>query len=108
MPFNGSGPSGKQLVRPLRPERALAVAALAAVLFLEPFLGIFDKGGKATVLGVPLLFAYLFVGWSLIVLLTALVMEPRTGHPEREAEKMPAGTTSAASSSEPPNRTGSA
>ena len=75
MPLNGSGYSAKKLHSPKRPERALAVAALAAVLFHRPLLGIFDKGAGATVFGIPVLFVYLFFAWSVIVALTALVME---------------------------------
>ncbi|MCB1514562.1 MAG: hypothetical protein KDJ18_07085, partial [Hyphomicrobiaceae bacterium] len=73
MPLNGSGYSAKKLHSPKRPERALAVAALAAVLFHRPLLGIFDKGAGATVFGIPVLFVYLFFAWSVIVALTALV-----------------------------------
>ena len=77
MPLNGSGSSGLSRFRPNRPERALAVAGLAAILFLHPFLGLFDKGQGATIAGIPLLFAYLFVAWTVIIVLTALVMEAR-------------------------------
>ena len=76
MPFNGSASS---MPPPRRPERVLAVAALATVLFLQPFLGIFDQGAGATLAGIPVLFVYLFVAWVIIVVLTALVMESRLG-----------------------------
>jgi hypothetical protein len=55
----------------------LAVAALSAVLLLQPFLGIFNRGFATTIGGVPVLFAYLFFAWALIVALTAWVMETR-------------------------------
>jgi hypothetical protein len=74
---NGSGSPLAPIDRPRRPERALAVAALAAVLFLQPFLGLFDLGATATLAGVPILYVYLFAAWSAVVALTALVMEPR-------------------------------
>ena len=77
MPLNGSGSSGLSRFSPIRPERALAVAGLATILFLHPFLGLFDKGQGATIAGIPLLFAYLFAAWTVIIVLTALVMEAR-------------------------------
>lgn len=76
MPLNGSGYSHK-LLPPRRPERALAVAALAVVLFHRPLLGIFDRGPGLMFAGIPLLFVYLFAAWAIIVALTALVMEAR-------------------------------
>lgn len=86
MPHTGSGPSGQQLLPPRRPERALAIAALGALLFLKPFLGIFDKGGTTMVLGVPMLYAYLFVAWTVVILLAAFVMENRSEHAQRGAD----------------------
>lgn len=77
MPMNGAAPPGSTTAPPLRPERVLAIAALAAILFLQPFLGIFDKGANETWAGVPVLFAYIFIAWALVVGLTAFVMERR-------------------------------
>ncbi len=91
MPHNGSGPSG-HLSRPHRPERTLAIAVLGAILLLDPFLGLFDKGGKAMVWGIPLLYAYLFAAWSLIIILTAIVMESRTERTPGSAEDDLSGT----------------
>lgn len=77
MPMNGAPPPGSTTAPPLRPERVLAIAALAAILFLQPFLGIFDKGANETWAGVPVLFVYIFIAWALVVGLTAFVMEQR-------------------------------
>ncbi len=86
MPHNGWGPSGQKLLPPRRPERAIAIAVLGLVLFLKPFLGIFDKGGTATFWGVPLLYAYLFGAWTLVIVLTAIVMENRSDHAEHSSD----------------------
>ena len=75
--MNGAPPPGSTNTPPQRPERVLAIAALAAILFLQPFLGIFDKGAGLTWAGIPALFAYIFFAWSVIVALTAFVMERR-------------------------------
>lgn len=78
MPLTGTpGYTILAAAAPRRPERALAVAALSAVLLLKPFLGIFDKGAAATFAGIPVLFVYLFIAWAVIIALTAWVMETR-------------------------------
>lgn len=94
MPHNTSGSPSTPIIPPRRPERALAVAALGAVLFGEPFMAIFDGGG-GMIGGLPVLFAYIFLAWGLIVLLTALVMETQ---PEPDADN-PHPTPPAAQSS---------
>lgn len=101
---NGSGSSRTPTAKPRRPERALAVAALGAVLFVQPFLGLFDLGGTTRVAGVPALFIYIFAAWSLIVALTALVMEPRRSGRRTAAEGEAAG--SIGGDNGPPGRAG--
>jgi hypothetical protein len=54
--------------RPRTP-RLTAAAALALLLFNYPFLALFDLDVR--VLGIPLLWAYLFVVWALVVALVA-------------------------------------
>lgn len=49
--------------------RLLAAAALAFLLFDYPLLALFDV--PATVLGVPVLWAYLFVAWGAVIALVA-------------------------------------
>jgi len=58
------------------PERAkgprlVGVAALGFLLFNYPLLAVFDA--DARVLGLPLVFAYLFAAWSLLDALLAWI-----------------------------------
>lgn len=46
--------------------RLWAVAALAFLVFNYPFLAVFG-GGPGRVFGVPLLWAYLFSVWALVI-----------------------------------------
>ncbi len=57
-------------------ERLVALAVGAALAFNYPFLYLFAKGGN--LLGIPLLFVYLFLTWLVVIVLTALVMERRS------------------------------
>jgi hypothetical protein len=58
-----------------RTPRLLAAAVLALLLFNYPFLAVFDVDVR--VLGIPLLWAYLFTAWALVVALMAwLVRDP--------------------------------
>ncbi|WP_243027126.1 hypothetical protein [Thermus albus] len=52
-------------------ERALALFLLALTLFTPP-LGLFPLGGKGS-WGLPLLYLYLFLAWSLVILLAYLL-----------------------------------
>lgn len=88
MPLSGSGQAGPPLMPPRRPERALAVAALGFVIFHQPFLRIFDQGPDTRLLGMPLLYTYLFIAWALVIALTAVVMERRV-HPSEAADSEP-------------------
>jgi len=58
----------------------VAVAAMALLLFNFPLLALFDVDVR--VLGVPLLWAYLFVVWTLVIGLVAWVS--RDAHMEAE------------------------
>jgi len=53
-------------------ERLVVLALLGFVLFNYPVLSLFST--DATVLGVPILYAYLFVSWGLVIGLAALAM----------------------------------
>ena len=55
----------------LRSARMVAVAALAVLLFNFPLLALFDVDVK--VLGVPLLWVYLFVVWAVVIAVVAWV-----------------------------------
>lgn len=56
------------------PQRAhlVALGALGGVLFGYPLLAVFDV--PAMVLGVPVLWAYLFVAWAALVTAVAVAM----------------------------------
>lgn len=60
------GPSGARLV---------CVFLLGCLLFSYPLLALFNVPSR--VLGVPVLFAYLFSAWVLLIALVALLMERR-------------------------------
>ncbi len=57
-------------------ERLVTLIIGAALAFNYPLLYLFADGG--TVLGIPLLFLYLFLTWLMVIVLTALLMERRS------------------------------
>jgi hypothetical protein len=54
-------------------QRFVALCMLGLLLFNFPILALFNVAG--TVFGVPVLYAYLFVAWFLLIGLMALVAE---------------------------------
>ena len=46
---------------------------LGCLLFNYPLMALFNVGGS--ILGVPILYAYIFLAWALLIALVALVME---------------------------------
>ena len=54
-------------------QRFVALCMLGMVLFNFPVLALFNVGG--TLLGVPVLYAYIFVAWAALIALMALVAE---------------------------------
>ena len=54
-----------------RNARMVAVAALADLLLNYPLLALFDVDVR--VLGVPLLWAYLFIAWAVVIAVVAWV-----------------------------------
>ena len=62
---------GAEVSDRLRSVRLLATAALALVLFNYPMIALFDK--PVLVAGVPLLWAYLFVAWALVIALVGWI-----------------------------------
>lgn len=56
-----------------RGERLIGVFLLGCLLFNFPMLALFNV--RASVFGVPLLYAYLFAAWLLLIALLALIME---------------------------------
>jgi hypothetical protein len=56
-------------------QRLVAVFLIGFVLFNYPVLSLFDRA--ATLFGVPLVFAYLFLVWAMLIALMAWVVEHR-------------------------------
>ncbi|MBS7661966.1 hypothetical protein I0D00_08450 [Pseudomonas lalucatii] len=59
--------------RSLRGQRLVAVFLLGWLLFSYPLLALFDSDARW--LGIPLLYAYLFLAWAALIGLLALVVE---------------------------------
>ncbi len=55
----------------LKGARLAAAAVLALLLFNYPFLAVFDT--DALVLGVPVLWTYLFIVWAAVIALAAWI-----------------------------------
>ena len=53
--------------------RLVGLFLLGCLLFNYPLLAVFNA--RTAVLGVPLLYAYLFAAWALLIALVALVLE---------------------------------
>ena len=53
--------------------RLVAVFLLGVLLFNYPLLALFNR--TVLILGVPLLYAYIFAAWGLLIGLAALVVE---------------------------------
>jgi len=56
-------------------QRMIALCMLGCVLFNFPILALFNVPG--TLLGVPVLYAYIFFAWALLIALMAWVVEKR-------------------------------
>jgi len=54
-------------------QRLVGIFLLGCLLFNYPLLALFNV--RVTVLGVPLLYAYLFTAWALLIALVAFVIE---------------------------------
>ena len=55
-----------------RGQQLVGLFLLGCLLFNYPLLALFNV--RATVLGIPALYAYLFCAWGLLIALVALVM----------------------------------
>ena len=55
-----------------RSERLVALALLGLLLFNYPLLSLFSTEG--TILGVPVLYAYLFTVWAVLLVAVALAV----------------------------------
>jgi hypothetical protein len=58
-----------------RAQRMIALCMLGCVLFNFPILALFNV--PETVLGVPVLYAYIFLAWMALIALMAWVAETR-------------------------------
>lgn len=74
-------------------ERAAGLFMLGLVLFSPLMLRVFDRGAEIALLGVPLLFVYVFFAWSLLIMLLAFTLETpfRVDGPVAPAEAEQAG-----------------
>jgi len=61
----------------LKAERLVALFLVGWIGFNPPILSMF--GVPRLVLGLPLLYLYLFVGWAIVIGLAALIVERRAG-----------------------------
>lgn len=57
-----------------RRDQLIGLFALGLILFNPPLLNLFSGG---TILGWPLLYAYLFFAWALVIAITAAVVSRR-------------------------------
>jgi len=57
----------------VRGQRLVALCLLGLALFSYPVLAVFNV--PATVAGIPVLYAYFFVAWGVLIGLVALVIE---------------------------------
>jgi hypothetical protein len=79
-------------------ERAAGLFLLGVVLFNPFMLSVFDRGPEVELMGVPLLFVYVFCAWTLLIILLACIFEARVsseGRPNGDEPK----------SFEPPGKT---
>jgi len=53
--------------------RFIALCMLGVLMFNYPVLALFNVPG--TLLGVPVLYAYIFIAWAVLIVLLALVAE---------------------------------
>ena len=58
-----------------RGQRFVAVCLIGLLLFNYPLLALFNVAG--TVLGVPVLYVYVFIAWAALIALMAFVAEAR-------------------------------
>ncbi len=56
-------------------ERLVAVFCVGVLLFSPMILSLFDQGVRTVVLGVPLLYLYVFGAWGMVIALLAWAVE---------------------------------
>jgi len=71
-----ASPTEETMDKPVtRAHRIVCLFLLAFLLFNYPMLALFNV--SQTVLGVPVLYAYVFAAWALVIALAAAVIEGR-------------------------------
>ena len=59
----------------IRGQRLVALSLLGCLVFNYPILELFNRPGA--VLGIPVLYAFIFAAWGLLIALMALVVESK-------------------------------
>jgi hypothetical protein len=59
----------------IKSQRLAALFLLGTVLFNYPLLSLFNQPGS--VMGIPVLYAYVFAAWTLLIALLAIVVEKK-------------------------------
>jgi hypothetical protein len=59
----------------IKGQRLVALCMLGCLLFNYPILALFNRQG--VVLGVPILYGYIFAVWGVLIALMALVVETK-------------------------------
>jgi hypothetical protein len=59
----------------IKGQRLIALSMLGCLLFNYPVLALFNSPGR--VLGIPVLYAFIFAAWVLLIALMALVVEAK-------------------------------
>ena len=75
-----------------RGERMAALFLLGLAAFTPPLLDVFDAGADVTVLGIPLLYLYLFAAWAALIVLMAMAAERRAREDSEEPPTDESGT----------------
>jgi hypothetical protein len=66
-------------------KRLVGLFLLGCVLFNYPLLSLFNL--QTLIFGVPLLFFYIFTGWTLLILLAAIATKTRGRSPSKPDDK---------------------
>jgi hypothetical protein len=59
----------------IKAQRLVALCILGVLMFNYPILALFNV--RATVFGIPVLYAYIFTAWSLLIAAMAYVVETK-------------------------------
>ena len=70
-------------------ERAIGLFLLGVVLFNPLMISVFDRGPEVELMGVPLLFIYIFCAWTLLIILLMCTVEAHVASEEPPAENEP-------------------